>query len=67
MRPGGAVQVDDPLSKSGPCHCVTDASGRWLLASNYGRGSLCLYPIGPSGALVPPPSATASPHPLPIE
>jgi hypothetical protein len=38
-------RVADPLSPSGPCHCAVDATGRWLLASNYAHGSICVYEI----------------------
>ena len=34
-----------------PCHVEIDASGRWLIASNYGTGNAALYPILPEGAL----------------
>jgi 6-phosphogluconolactonase len=44
-------KVKDPLSPSGPCHCCVDATGRWLLASNYGHGSICVYEITTAGAL----------------
>eukprot|EP01051_Picozoa_sp_SAG22_P002176 SAG22_NODE_95_length_20791_cov_40.318514_16_plen_288_part_00 len=41
----------DPLTPSGPCHCVPDRTGRWLLASNYAHGSICVYPVGADGSL----------------
>ena len=44
-------KVQEPLAPAGPCHCCTDATGRWLLASNYGHGSICVYQIKPSGAV----------------
>ncbi|MBI3944036.1 MAG: lactonase family protein [Chloroflexi bacterium] len=33
------------------CHLEFDATGRWVLASNYGTGSVCVLPILPDGAL----------------
>ena len=32
-----------------PCHLIIDGSGRWLLAANYGTGSVAVYPIQPDG------------------
>jgi 6-phosphogluconolactonase len=34
-----------------PCHVEIDASGRWLIASNYGTGNAALFPILSNGAL----------------
>lgn len=34
-----------------PCHVEIDASGRWLIASNYGSGNAALFPILSNGAL----------------
>lgn len=34
-----------------PCHLAVDASGRWLLVSNYASGSLGVLPILADGAL----------------
>ena len=34
-----------------PCHVVLDATGRWLIASNYGSGNAALYPILADGGL----------------
>jgi 6-phosphogluconolactonase len=44
-------KVKDPLSPSGPCHCCVDGTGKWLLASNYGHGSICVYEITEMGTL----------------
>ncbi len=35
----------------GPCHLVVDASGAFVLAANYGSGSVCMLPIGDDGSL----------------
>jgi len=34
-----------------PCHLEIDASGRWLLASNYGSGDVAVFPITAEGEL----------------
>ncbi|MGQ0601389.1 MAG: lactonase family protein [Anaerolineales bacterium] len=34
-----------------PCHLTLDAAGRWLLVSNYGTGTVGVFPILPDGAL----------------
>lgn len=34
-----------------PCHLQIDASGRWLVASNYGTGNAALFPILSDGSL----------------
>ncbi len=35
----------------GPCHLVIDATGRWLLVSNYGSGTLGVFPLLTDGTL----------------
>ena len=37
----------------GPCHLVVDATGRHVLAANYGGGSVVSLPIGDKGKLGP--------------
>jgi 6-phosphogluconolactonase len=34
-----------------PCHLEMDANGQWLLVSNYGSGTVSVFPILPDGAL----------------
>jgi 6-phosphogluconolactonase len=34
-----------------PCHLQFDASGRWLIAANYGTGNAAIYPIQIDGSL----------------
>jgi 6-phosphogluconolactonase len=34
-----------------PCHLQLDATGRWLLATNYGTGNAGLYPLQADGSL----------------
>ena len=34
-----------------PCHVAIDASGRWLVASNYGTGNAAMYPIMADGGV----------------
>jgi 6-phosphogluconolactonase len=36
-----------------PCHLTIDASGRWLLAANYGGGNVVVLPIREDGGLGP--------------
>jgi len=35
----------------GPCHLSLDKNGKWLLAANYGSGSVAVFPIEPDGRL----------------
>ncbi len=42
-----------PSGGDWPCHLAIDPSGRWLLVSNYGSGSVGVLPIGGDGALGP--------------
>jgi len=35
----------------GPCHLSVDATGRFVLAANYGGGSVCVLPVGEDGRL----------------
>jgi 6-phosphogluconolactonase len=47
------VELANQRSTNGdyPCHLSIDNTGRWLLASNYGSGSVAVYPIQPGGNL----------------
>jgi 6-phosphogluconolactonase len=38
---------------SGPCHVTVEASGRFVLATNYPGGSVAVLPIQPDGSLSP--------------
>ncbi len=40
-----------PSGGDWPCHVLLDATGRWLLVSNYGTGSVGVLPIGEDGSL----------------
>lgn len=40
-----------PSNGDWPCHLSIDASGRWLLASNYQSGNVSVFPIQEDGAL----------------
>lgn len=40
-----------PSGGDWPCHLCLDVSGRWLIVSNYGSGSVRVFPIGADGAL----------------
>jgi 6-phosphogluconolactonase len=35
----------------GPCHLTVDATGAFVLAANYGSGSVCMLPIRDDGSL----------------
>ena len=35
----------------GPCHLVVDSTGNYVLAANYGGGSVCMLPIQDDGRL----------------
>jgi len=34
-----------------PCHLRIDATGKWIVATNYGTGNLAVYPIHEDGSL----------------
>lgn len=34
-----------------PCHLQLDATGNWLIATNYGTGNAAIYPLQPDGSL----------------
>ena len=34
-----------------PCHLQLDATGNWLIATNYGTGDAAIYPVQPDGSL----------------
>jgi 6-phosphogluconolactonase len=40
-----------PTFGEAPCHLALDGSGRYLLAANYGGGSVVLFPISEDGSL----------------
>lgn len=40
-----------PSGGAHPCHLAMDATGRWLLVSNYGSGTVGVLPIAEDGAL----------------
>jgi 6-phosphogluconolactonase len=40
-----------PTGAAAPCHVVVNATGRWLIADNYGNGDICVYPIRANGSL----------------
>jgi 6-phosphogluconolactonase len=52
---GHAVELspvnDQPSGGDHPCHLGIDASGRWLVVSNYGTGSVAVLPIRHDGSL----------------
>lgn len=42
-----------PTDGADPCHVVADATGRWVLAANYGGGSVVVFPVEGGGRLGP--------------
>ena len=49
---GGLTLLNQQSSVGGgPCHLVVDGSGRYVLAANYGSGSVCMLPIQSDGQL----------------
>ncbi|HEY0605901.1 MAG TPA: lactonase family protein [Herpetosiphonaceae bacterium] len=40
-----------PSAGDHPCHLELDASGKWLLVSNYSSGTVAVLPIGEDGSL----------------
>lgn len=48
-----------PANGSGPAHLTVDATGRWLLAANYGSGTVTSVAIAEDGSLG---AAAASPY-----
>jgi 6-phosphogluconolactonase len=51
-EPDGFEPINtQPSGGDWPCHLVIDPSGRWLVVSNYGSGSVGVLPIGADGAL----------------
>jgi 6-phosphogluconolactonase len=49
----GRLTFLDKVSSGGsdPCHVAIDRSGTWLIAANYGSGSVAVFPIGQDGTL----------------
>jgi|HigsolmetaGSP12D_1036236.scaffolds.fasta_scaffold00401_9 6-phosphogluconolactonase len=51
---GGLAEIGrQPSHGDAPCHLTLDPSGRWLLAANYGSGSVSVYPVAQDGAIGP--------------
>jgi len=40
-----------PSNGDGPCYIATDKTGKWVVAGNYGSGSLSVYPVQKDGSL----------------
>jgi 6-phosphogluconolactonase len=56
-----------PIPLDTACHVSVDPQARYLVVANYGRGSIVLYPLEPTGAIGPMlqriPHAGSSQHP----
>ncbi len=52
-RATGKLKLINTVSSKGPgpCHVVLDKKGKWLVVSNYGGGSVALYPVKADGSL----------------
>ncbi len=54
QRTGKLTLLNQRLSGgAGPCHVAVDGSGRFVLAANYGGGSVACFPIGDEGRIGP--------------
>lgn len=42
-----------PTDGSAPCYLSFDPTGKWVLVSNYGNGTVAVFPIHPDGSLGP--------------
>jgi 6-phosphogluconolactonase (cycloisomerase 2 family)/uncharacterized protein (DUF362 family) len=51
-----AVLNEQPSAGQGPCYVSVDRTARFLLAANYGSGSVAVLPIAEDGSLEPPSS-----------
>ncbi len=51
----GALSLlnQQPTQGAAPCYLTVDATGRYVLAANYGGGSVCVLPIQDDGSLGP--------------
>ena len=59
MRSGQLTQQSvQPSQGKGPCHLSLDATGKSLLAANYGSGSVICLGINDDGSLLPPVATT---------
>ncbi len=43
----------EKIGGDGPCHIAIDAEGKWGVVSNYGSGSVALFPLAANGELQP--------------
>jgi 6-phosphogluconolactonase len=66
-QPGGAVSAfaltesgrleylnSQPTGGAAPCYVISDPTGRFVLAANYGGGSVCAMPVRDDGHLIEP-------------
>ena len=53
IREPFSIQPINEQTSSGdwPCHLQLDATGSWLIATNYGTGNAALYPLQADGSL----------------
>jgi len=48
---GGLTKLNEVGSPGVPCHLSVHPSGKFVLAANYGGGSIVIYPVRPDGGL----------------
>jgi 6-phosphogluconolactonase len=51
QEPWSIEPINHQMSGDWPCHLAIDSTGRWLLVSNYGSGTVGVLPILADGAL----------------
>ena len=49
---GDLTFINQQPTVGSPCHHAIDATGRYVMCSNYGGGSWCMHPIAEDGSLV---------------
>lgn len=48
---GALTKLNEVSSPGVPCHASVHPSGKFVMAANYGGGSIVLYPVRPDGGL----------------
>jgi 6-phosphogluconolactonase len=48
---GALTALNSQHTSARPCHCVVDATGRYLLAATFGGGAVHMFPIQQDGSL----------------
>lgn len=55
IEKNGALKfmVKQPSNGADPCHVDVSGDGKWVAAANYGGGTVSLFPVNASGAILP--------------